>query len=129
MSLTARTFDPRKSVPLQRYARHVISEARRVDAVEKHLEEGSGLRVGSCLDESQDSLREDFACSTDALDRLCTAMRDAGAYGARLTGAGFGGYALAALPADRVDVVVEAARAEIGGPAFEVQPVDGFMVM
>jgi galactokinase len=100
-----------------------------VDAVESYLEEGSGQRVGSCLDESQDSLRDDFACSTDALDRLCTAMRGAGAYGARLTGAGFGGYALAVSPADRVDDVIEAARAETGGPAFEVQPADGFAVM
>jgi galactokinase len=127
--LAAGAFDQQRRVPLRRYARHVIGEARRVDAVERYLEKGSGQRVGSSLDESQDSLREDFDCSTDALDRLCTAMRDAGAYGARLTGAGFGGYALAASPPDRVDAVIEAARVEIGGPAFEVQPSDGFTIM
>jgi galactokinase len=52
-------------------------------------------------------------------------MRKAGALGARLTGAGFGGYALAACSPDRVAAVTEAAIAATGGPAFEVNASDG----
>ena len=52
-------------------------------------------------------------------------MRKSGAFGARLTGAGFGGYAVAACPPAKVQAVVEAAVAATGGPAFEVTASDG----
>ncbi len=52
-------------------------------------------------------------------------MRKAGAFGARRTGAGFGGYAVAAAPPEKVEAVVAAAAAATGGPAFEVRASDG----
>lgn len=127
--LTAATFDPTRKVRVRRYARHVISEAQRVDAAEAALRQGDLEAFGELLDASHDSLRNDFQCSTKELDRLCAAMRRAGALGARLTGAGFGGYALAAVPAGRVEAVVEAAVDATGGPAFEVRASDGYRVL
>ncbi len=56
-------------------------------------------------------------------------MVGAGAYGARLTGAGFGGYALAATPPERVEQVIAAAIASSGGPAFSVVASDGASVV
>jgi galactokinase len=118
--LTAETFDHMAKVPVRRIARHILSEAQRVNAAEAALLAADLRAFGELMVESHDSLRQDFRCSTPSLDRLCGAMRKAGAYGARLTGAGFGGYALAAVPPSRTQAVIAAAIAGTGGPAFEV---------
>jgi galactokinase len=110
---------------LRRLARHVVTEANRVDAAEQALATDDLAVFGGLLDASHASLRDDFAVSTAALDRLCAAMRSAGAFGARLTGAGFGGYALAACTPNRVASVIDAAIGATGGPAFEVKALDG----
>lgn len=125
VSLTATTYDPRARVPVRRYARHVLAEARRVDDMEAALTAGDLAAAGNLLDRSHDSLRQDFNCSTHALDALCKAMRKAGALGARLTGAGFGGFALAFCTAESLPAVITAAEAATGGPAFEVKAADG----
>ena len=59
------------------------------------------------MGESHASLRDDFRVSTPELDALVDALVDAGAYGARLTGAGFGGCVVALVAAGAVDDVVE----------------------
>jgi galactokinase len=125
VQLTSATFDHMAKVPVKRVARHILSEAVRVDEAEAALNAGDLRRFGQLLNESHNSLREDFRCSTAALDRLCAAMRKAGALGARLTGAGFGGYALAACGPDQVVAVIAAAEAAAGGPAFEVHASGG----
>jgi galactokinase len=79
------------AVPVGRAARHALAEAERVDRAEAALIAGDVATFGRLLDASQASLRDQLRCSTAALDRVCAAMRDAGALGARLTGAGFGG--------------------------------------
>ena len=56
-------------------------------------------------------------------------MRKAGALGARLTGAGFGGYALAACTEDSLAAVIAAATATTGGPAFQVHASDGLRLL
>jgi galactokinase len=121
--LTAGTFDPTLVLPLRDVAVHVLSEARRVDQAETALVAGEFDEFGRLLDASHESLRR-FGASSAALDRLVGAMRAAGAYGARLTGAGFGGYAVAACARDALDAVISAGRLE-GGPSFEVAPSDG----
>jgi galactokinase len=121
VQLSHTTLDTRAQVPVRRVARHILSEAQRVDAAQEALEAGDLAAFGKLLNESHESLRQDMRCSTPALDRVCAAMRRAGALGARLTGAGFGGYALAACEPDAVERVVEAAKAATGGPAFEVR--------
>jgi galactokinase len=122
---TAGSFEADAPVRVGPVARHVLSEAVRVDDAERALL-GSELEVlGRLLDASHRSLAEDFRCSTPALDRLCGAMRAAGALGARLTGAGFGGYAIAAAREERAPAVIAAAIAATGGPAFAVRASPG----
>ena len=129
VQLTTANFDHMAKVPVKRVARHILSEAERVDEAQAALIAGDLRRFGKLLDESHNSLREDLRCSTPALDRVCAAMRRAGAYGARLTGAGFGGYALAACAPADVAVVIEAAIAATGGPAFEVHASNGLELL
>lgn len=125
VSLSAEHYDASKRVPVRAYARHVLAEAERVEAAEAALTVGDLKGFGKLMDQSHDSLRNDYRCSTPALDRVAAAMRRAGAYGARLTGAGFGGYAVAACPPGSVERIIEAAVAATGGPAFEVRAADG----
>jgi galactokinase len=122
-------LDHTARVPVKRLARHVLSEAARVDAAEAALKDGALEAFGRLLNESHDSLRQDYRCSTPALDRLCAAMRRAGAFGARLTGAGFGGYGLAACAPGHVGAVIEAAVGAGGGPAFEVRASAGLALL
>jgi galactokinase len=129
VTLTATTLDSRMKVPVRSIARHILSEAQRVDAGVAALEAGENGALGELMDESHNSLRSDFRCSTANLDRVCAAMRRAGAYGARLTGAGFGGFALAATPPERVASVVAAAAEAGGGPAFQVSASQGLELL
>jgi galactokinase len=124
VKLTATEFDADVVLPIRSVAAHVLSEARRVDDAEAALEANDYHELGRLLDASHESLR-DFGASSQALDRLVGAMREAGAYGARLTGAGFGGYAIGICPLDRIDALIEAADQATGGPAFRVRPSDG----
>ena len=125
VQFTAGRFEADAVVLVRPVARHVLAEARRVDLAEEALGAGDLVGLGLLLDRSHASLRDDFGCSTDSLDRLCAAMRAAGALGARLTGAGFGGYAIAAATPDTMDAVLQAARVATGGPVFEAVAADG----
>lgn len=125
--LVAGSFDPTIPLPAKIVARHVLSEALRVDQAEFALRRGDVVDFGRLLDVSHKSLQA-FGASVPALDRLVSSMRAAGAYGARLTGAGFGGYAIAAVPPDCIDRVIESAEMATGGPAFRVLPSDGVSV-
>jgi galactokinase len=81
---------------LRRRATHVVTETARVREFARALSSGDLTGAGRVMIESHRSLRDDFEVSTPALDRvvddLC-AMADV--YGARLTGAGFGGCVVA----------------------------------
>ena len=83
---------------LQKRARHVVGENERVLAAVDALQSGDATRFGALMVESHWSLARDFEVSTDALDHLVESALRAGAYGARLTGAGFGGCIVALLP-------------------------------
>jgi galactokinase len=81
---------------LRRRARHVITENARVLAAADALRDGDLPAVGELMYESHQSLRDDFEVSTPTLDRLVDDLRTtSGVYGARLTGAGFGGCVVA----------------------------------
>jgi galactokinase len=85
--------------PLNRRARHVITENDRVQQTVAALSAGDLGRVGELLNASHASLRDCFEISTPAVERAVTTLRDAGAIGARIVGGGFGGHVLGLLPA------------------------------
>jgi galactokinase len=103
-------------------ARHVVSENERVRRAARALAAGDGPALGSLLTASHASLRDDFEVSTPELDALAAGLLDAGALGARLTGAGFGGCVVALAPTANAERMLSAAtaryRAETG-----LQPV------
>jgi galactokinase len=77
------------------FARHVVSENERVLETVTALRVGDLERLGALFATSHASLRDDYRVSTPELDALVAALVGAGALGARLTGAGFGGCAVA----------------------------------
>jgi galactokinase len=84
-----------------RRARHVITEnARTLGAVEA-MHRGDAVELGCLMDASHASLRDDFEVSSHELNTMVSCARRQGAcYGARMTGAGFGGCAIALVRAD-----------------------------
>jgi galactokinase len=81
---------------LARRARHVITENARVRATVEALASGDLVAVGALLEASHRSLRDDFEVSTPVLDALVDRLlATPGVFGARLTGAGFGGCVVA----------------------------------
>jgi galactokinase len=76
-------------------ARHVVTENERVHAMAAALRAGDVGMAGTVLTAGHRSLRDDFAVSTPEVEALVERLLALGAYGARLTGAGFGGCVLA----------------------------------
>ena len=95
---------------LRRRARHVVSETARVRAATIALRDDDMVGFGGLMLESHNSLRDDYEVSSAELDALVNAFLDAGALGARLTGAGFGGCVVALCMNDAVDVIVKAVK-------------------
>ena len=95
--------------PLEfRRARHVIRENGRVLDCAAALRLGNLDRVGELMIASHISLRDDFEVSSEALDLIAECARKAqGCYGARMTGAGFGGCAVALVNTKSIDAFVE----------------------
>ncbi|EME88639.1 uncharacterized protein MYCFIDRAFT_64083 [Pseudocercospora fijiensis CIRAD86] len=100
---------------LRQRAMHVFSEARRVlqfmdllDSPPPQTEkENTELlkSLGELLNDTQDSCREIYENSCPEIDELCQLARSAGAYGSRLTGAGWGGCTVHLVPGDKVEQV------------------------
>ncbi|WP_370654949.1 galactokinase [Prescottella sp. R16] len=95
---------------LRRRAWHVISEIARVRLAVTALEAADFVELGRLLTASHLSLRHDFEVSCPELDTAVEAALTAGALGARMTGGGFGGSAIALVPAGETPEVVENAR-------------------
>jgi galactokinase len=92
----------------RRRGRHVITENARTLAAADALREGNAARVGQLMNESHESLRSDFEVSRHELDVVVAlAAKHRDCFGARMTGAGFGGCAVALV---RRDAVHEFAR-------------------
>lgn len=78
--------------PVRSRARHVITEDARTLQMADALSKGDIELCGKLMNESHESLRQDYAVSCKELDSLVEAARSIpGVYGARMTGAGFGG--------------------------------------
>jgi galactokinase len=91
-SLRDATLDQVRDRPV---ARHVVTENARVHEAVEALARADLERLGELFLASHASLRDDYRVSTSELDELVNAFVASGAYGARLTGAGFGGCVVA----------------------------------
>ncbi len=94
-------------------ARHVVSENQRVLDAVAAMRRGDVERLGLLLNASHASLRDDFEVSSEALNWIVEAAQSqAGCYGARMTGAGFGGCAVALVDGAKLGEFVPAVEAE-----------------
>lgn len=97
----------------RRRARHVITENQRVLDAMVAMRTGDAVALGALMNASHASLRDDFEVTNDELDIMARiAQAQPGCYGARMTGGGFGGCAVALVEADQaVAIAKDVARA------------------
>lgn len=104
---------------LRRRARHVVTENARVLTVAGLLRDRSDPRsIGPLLTSGHHSLRDDFEVSTPQLDTAVDCAIEAGAYGARMVGGGFGGSIIALTDIERTDSVAAAIRNRFRAEGF-----------
>ncbi len=85
-----------ESEDIRKRAKHAIYENERTILAKKALDDGDIITFGKLMNESHDSLRDDYAVTGIELDTLVDLARSVeGTIGARMTGAGFGGCAIA----------------------------------
>jgi galactokinase len=84
-----------------RRARHVITENTRTLAAAEAMRQGDAFEMGQLMYASHASLRDDFEVSRQEVNSMVACARqEAGCYGARMTGGGFGGCAVALVRAE-----------------------------
>jgi galactokinase len=99
----------------RRRARHVVSENARTLRAAAAMERDDATELGRLMTESHVSLRDDFEVSAPALDAIVeTALASPGCLGARMTGGGFAGCAVALVERDFANAFVDAVRAGYG---------------
>jgi galactokinase len=106
--------------PLDRRARHVVTENARVVEARGALQRGDAKRFGELMNESHRSMRDDFEVSTPEIDALvAVAQQQADVFGARMTGGGFGGSVVMLVvrgaAREIAELVATRYRAERGG--------------
>jgi galactokinase len=106
----------------RRRARHVVTENARVLSAVKAMEARDSEAFGKRMYESHKSLQKDYEVSSEALDAMVAAARKApGVFGARMTGAGFGGCAVALVEEKKAAKFV-AATEELYQEKMGLQP-------
>ena len=116
-------------------ARHGVSEMARVLDAVKALETGDFKALGQLLNQSHNSLRDDYEVSCPELDLAVDTALNSGALGARMVGGGFGGSAIALInesDAGAISLAIEKAFAQSGFKAprfFDSLPSDGAKVI
>ena len=114
-----------------RRVRHVITENERVNEFIKALETNDINALGQILNESHKSLKEDYEVTGQYLDTIVEAALKAGGIGARMTGAGFGGCAIALIKLSDFETFKKSVeeyfyeRLHIYPDVFQVDIVDG----
>ncbi|WP_017934306.1 galactokinase [Nocardioides sp. Iso805N] len=102
-----------------RRARHIVTEDERVQQTVALLRSEGPRSIGDLLLASHASMRDDFEISVPELDTAVEAAVSAGAIGARMTGGGFGGSAIALVDTDRVEMLTDAVRAAFAEADFK----------
>lgn len=96
----------------KRRARHVITENSRTESAAEAMRAGDAAQLGRLMNQSHDSLRDDFEVTNDALNTMVgLARREESCYGARMTGAGFGGCAVALVRRESAAAFIKAVSA------------------
>ena len=99
-------------------ARHAVTEMKRVlDCVEALASEDF-TQVGQLLNQSHNSLRDDYTVSCPELDTAVEASLAAGALGARMVGGGFGGSAIALIQASKTSQTISAVEKAFADKKF-----------
>ncbi|MDP3952134.1 galactokinase [Microbacterium sp.] len=101
-----------------RRVRHIVTENQRVLDTVTTLRERGARAIGDLLVASHASMRDDFEISVPELDTAVDAALAAGAIGARMTGGGFGGSAIALIERDSVQAVSDAVTAAFAASGF-----------
>ncbi|GAA1957522.1 galactokinase [Microbacterium deminutum] len=101
-----------------RRVRHVVTENQRVIDTVRVLHDDGPTAIGDLLVASHASMRDDFEISVPELDTAVEAALEAGAVGARMTGGGFGGAAIALVAHDRLQQVADAVTAAFAASGF-----------
>jgi galactokinase len=96
---------------MRRRVRHVVTEDQRVRDTVALLDSGRIREIGPLLTASHASMRDDFEITVAEIDVAVEAALKAGAYGARMTGGGFGGCVLALIDAAAADATIAAVAA------------------
>ena len=97
-----------QSMDIRKRVKHAISENERTILAKKALDEGDILTFGKLMNESHDSLRDDYCVTGIELDTLVNLARSVeGTIGARMTGAGFGGCAIALVKETKLNQFYE----------------------
>jgi galactokinase len=92
----------------RRRARHVVTEDERTLSAAEAMKAGDAAAFGALMVQSHESLRDDFEVSNDALNIMVdTALAQEGCLGARMTGAGFGGCAVALVEKEAAETFAE----------------------
>ncbi|AFK19258.1 galactokinase [Haloferax mediterranei ATCC 33500] len=95
-----------------RRAKHVVTENERVNVARDALSAGDFERVGEAMVAGHESLRDEYEVSSPELDAAVELATEVdGVYGARMTGGGFGGSAVALVDGDELGCAKEAIRA------------------
>ncbi|KIW10610.1 galactokinase [Exophiala spinifera] len=106
------------SFKLRQRALHVLEEAERVHqfkdvlSTSTKLDQEKLLFLGDLMNRTQVSCKDVYECSCPEVDDICSIARKAGAYGSRLTGAGWGGCTVHLVPQEKVAAVTEALKQE-----------------
>jgi galactokinase len=95
-----------------RRVRHIVTENNRVLETVANLKQLGPKSIGALLNASHVSMRDDFEISIDELDTAVDVAVRHGAIGARMTGGGFGGAAIALAPIEKVSEITLAVLAE-----------------
>jgi galactokinase len=113
-----------ESFKLRQRALHVLEEARRVLTFRGILSQSQKLdqeklvQLGELMNATQESCSKVYECSCPEIDDICSIARRAGAYGSRLTGAGWGGCTVHLVPQNKIDAVQAALKKEYYLPHF-----------
>jgi galactokinase len=112
------TLDQLSDHRIRARARHVVTEIDRVRQTVALLREGRLAEVGPLFNASHVSMRDDFEISCTELDMAVETATAQGALGARMTGGGFGGSAIALVPTEDTQDVISAVMRAFADSGF-----------